>query len=64
MNAKTKATAFAILAAALYAVNIPLSKLLLTWVSPTMLAAFCTLELVLVFSCTGCLPGKRCRLTV
>ena len=40
MNAKTKATAFAILAAALYAVNIPLSKLLLTWVSPTMLAAF------------------------
>ena len=40
MNAKTKATAFAILAAALYAVNIPLSKLLLTWESPTMLAAF------------------------
>ena len=31
---------FAILAAALYAINIPLSKLLMQWVSPTMMAAF------------------------
>lgn len=40
MKTKTKATLFAILAAALYAVNIPLSKLLLVKVSPTMMAAF------------------------
>lgn len=37
---KTKATIFAILAAALYAINIPFSKLLLNNISPTMLAAF------------------------
>lgn len=40
MNTKHTATMFAILAAALYAINIPLSKLLLTQVSPTMMAAF------------------------
>lgn len=40
MNKKYAATGFAILAAALYAVNIPLSKLLLREVGPTMLAAF------------------------
>ena len=39
MKAKTIATAFAILAAALYAINIPLSKLLLTNVDATMMAA-------------------------
>lgn len=39
MGTKNKATALAILAAALYAVNIPLSKLLLNCVSPTMMAA-------------------------
>ncbi|MBE6986772.1 MAG: DMT family transporter [Ruminococcaceae bacterium] len=42
MIIKTKniATFFAILAAALYAVNIPLSKVLLGFVQPTMMAAF------------------------
>lgn len=40
--AKTKniATIYAILAAALYAINVPLSKLLLNHVEPTMMAAF------------------------
>ena len=40
MKTKNKATFLAILAAALYAVNIPFSKLLLTRVQPTMMAAF------------------------
>jgi len=40
MNTKHKATIFAILAAALYAMNIPFSKLLLEQVPPTMMAAF------------------------
>jgi drug/metabolite transporter (DMT)-like permease len=40
MNTKNKATLFAILAAALYAINIPLSKLLLGQVSPTRMASF------------------------
>ncbi|MGN0350257.1 MAG: DMT family transporter [Roseburia sp.] len=39
-NDKNLATTFAILAAALYAVNIPLSKLLLKHVDATMMAAF------------------------
>lgn len=37
---KITATLFAALAAALYAINIPFSKLLLEYVSPTMMAAF------------------------
>lgn len=40
MNTKTLATTYAILAAALYAVSIPLSKMLLGATSPTMMAAF------------------------
>ncbi len=40
MRTKHTATLFAVLAAALYAVNIPLSKLLLQQLSPTMMAAF------------------------
>lgn len=40
MNKKYTANLFAILAAALYAINIPLSKILLHQVSPTMMAAF------------------------
>lgn len=40
MKTKNIATLFAILAAALYAINIPLSKLLLQQVAPTMMAAF------------------------
>ena len=35
-----KATIFAILAATLYAINIPLAKLMLNYISPTMMAAF------------------------
>ena len=40
MKTKNVATFFAILAAALYAINIPLSKVLLRCVQPTMMAAF------------------------
>ncbi len=40
MKARKIATLFAVSAAALYAVNIPLSKVLLEVVSPTMMAAF------------------------
>lgn len=40
MKTKNVATFFAILAAALYAINIPFSKLLLQFVQPTMMAAF------------------------
>ena len=40
MKTKNIATMFAILAAALYAINIPLSKLLLNHVDATMMAAF------------------------
>lgn len=39
MKTKNLATLYAILAAALYAINIPFSKLLLTHVPPTMMAA-------------------------
>ena len=40
MKTKHSATLLAILAAALYAINIPLSKILLEQVAPTMMAAF------------------------
>ena len=40
MKTKHSATILAILAAALYAINIPLSKILLETVAPTMMAAF------------------------
>ena len=40
MKAKNLATVYAILAAALYAINVPLSKILLNYVEPTMMAAF------------------------
>ena len=40
MNTKNTATIFAILAALLYALSIPVSKLLLECVQPTMMAAF------------------------
>jgi len=40
MKTKHIATFFAILAAALYAINIPLSKVLLQFAQPTMMAAF------------------------
>lgn len=40
MEAKKVATVYAILAAALYAINVPLSKILLKYVEPTMMAGF------------------------
>ncbi len=40
MKTKQLATVYATAAAALYAINIPLSKLLLAYVAPTMMAAF------------------------
>ena len=54
MKNKKLATVFAILAAALYAINIPLSKLLLTQVGSTMMAAFLYLGagLGMLLTCT------------
>lgn len=40
MKAKNIATIYAILAAALYAINVPISKKLLDYVEPTMMASF------------------------
>ena len=40
MKAKSIATIYAILAAALYAINVPVSKKLLNYVEPTMMASF------------------------
>lgn len=40
MNSKSIATVYAILAVALYAINVPLSKVLLNYVEPTMMASF------------------------
>ena len=40
MKAKNLATVYAIVAAALYAINVPFSKILLGYVEPTMMAAF------------------------
>lgn len=40
MNSKSIATVYAIFAAALYAINVPLSKVLLNYVDPTMMASF------------------------
>ena len=61
MKFKSRATLFAILAAALYAVNIPLSKILMQWVGPTMMAAFLYLGAglgLLVYSGIRKLCGK------
>lgn len=61
MGRKNFAVGFAVLAAALYAVNIPLSKLLLAEAGPTMLAAFLYLGAglgLLAYSGTGALLGK------
>lgn len=59
MNKKHTATLFAILAAALYAINIPLSKILLHQVSPTMMAAFYISVRDLGFTSTDYLHLKR-----
>lgn len=62
MKTKNTAIALAILAASLYAVNSPLSKLLLQQVSPTMMAAFLYLGAGLglaLWSGISALMGKR-----
>lgn len=59
MSMKKTATAYAILAAALYAINIPLSKLLLAQVPPTMLAAFLYLGAGLGLSAFTLFTGTR-----
>ncbi len=53
MKIKNLATLYAILAAALYAVNVPLSKLLLDHIGPTMLAAFLYLGAGVGLLCYG-----------
>ena len=58
MNTKTIATVFAILAAALYAINIPLSKLLLNEIAPTMMAGFLYLGAGLGLMLYGFARGK------
>ena len=59
MRTKHSATALAILAAALYAVNIPFSKLLLTQVAPTMMAAFLYLGAGLGLWLYGRIAGSK-----
>ena len=61
MNQKNIAAGYAILAAALYAINVPLSKLLLSCAEPTMMAAFLYLGAGLglsLYGITGTLLGK------
>lgn len=50
MKTKNIATFYAILAAALYAINVPLSKLLLNYAQPTMMASFLYLGAGLVIA--------------
>ena len=62
MKTKNFATVFAILAAALYAINVPISKLLLNHVSSTMMAAFLYLGAgvgLLIYSGIGKAMGKN-----
>lgn len=59
MKTKNLATFYAVLAAALYAINIPLSKLLLTAVQPTMMAAFLYLGAGCGLFLYGKLAGER-----
>lgn len=59
MNTKNQATFYAILAAALYAINIPVSKLLLPHGSPTMMAAFLYLGAGVGLFLYGKLRGER-----
>ena len=58
---KNRATFYAILAAALYAVNIPVSKLLLSSVEPAMMAAFLYLGAGLGLFLWGFATGERQR---
>ena len=59
MKTKHTATLFAILAAALYAINIPLSKILLKQVEPTMMAAFLYLGAGLGLFLYGLISGEK-----
>ena len=59
MNKRNLATFFAILAAALYAINIPVSKLLLEHVQPTMMAAFLYLGAGIGLFFYGKLSGEK-----
>ena len=59
MKTRNIATAFAILAAALYAINIPVSKVLLNHVQPTMMAAFLYLGAGFGLFMYGLLSGER-----
>ena len=59
MKTKHSATILAILAAALYAINIPLSKILLQNVAPTMMAAFLYLGAGLGLWLLGILTGEK-----
>lgn len=59
MKLKRTATLSAVLAAALYAVNVPLSKLLLEQVDPTMMAAFLYLGAGFGLLLYGLLAGER-----
>lgn len=59
MKAKHTATMFAVLAAALYAINLPLSKILLKQVAPTMMAAFLYLGAGLGLFLYGLICGEK-----
>ena len=62
MKQKNIATTYAILAAALYAINVPLSKMLLPYVGPTMMAAFLYLGAgfgMLIYELAGKCVGKK-----
>ena len=59
MKTKHTATLFAVLAAALYAINIPLSKILLKQVAPTMMAAFLYLGAGLGLFLYGLISGEK-----
>lgn len=59
MRVKYTATLFAILAAALYAINIPVSKILLKQIEPTMMAAFLYLGAGLGLFLYGLISGEK-----
>lgn len=61
MKTKNLATFFAILAAALYAINIPVSKLLLAQVPPSVMAAFLYLGAGLGLFVWGLFNGERAQ---
>lgn len=61
MKTKNLATIFAVVAAALYAINVPFSKMLLGYVEPTMMAAFLYLGAgsgMFVYSIASRVTGK------